>query len=64
MEAVDKSLMEMFNVKDYDVSKFFKADGTLPKISTSSAEARKSRVETEDYYFEVIQTPHHCIGGY
>ena len=48
MEAVDKSLMEMFNVKDYDVSKFFKADGTLPKISTSSAEARKSRVETED----------------
>lgn len=47
--------MEMFNIKDYNVANLFKTDASLPKASASSvSEARKTRVETELYYFEVI----------
>lgn len=60
MEAVDKSLMDMYNVKDYDVSNQFKGDSSLPRqsFSSGSPEAKKKRLETESYYFQVqIRNP-------
>jgi len=42
----------MINVPDYDTTILFKQDTGVPKPVISS-EQKKTRVETENYYFEV-----------
>ena len=53
LETVDHSLMEMINVKDYDVSILFTEERHQQKSSLEKAKKRSDRFETEDYYLTV-----------
>ena len=61
METVDHSLMEMINVKDYDVSILFNEERHQPRSSLEKAKKRSDRFETEDYYLAVSLIPPHLI---
>lgn len=45
-------MIGLINVKDYDVSQSFKSDQPFTRSATQ-IEARKRRIESEKYYFEV-----------
>ena len=53
MEAVDKHLIGLINIKDYDVTNLFKSDQAVNKPTMQQLEARKRRIDSEKYYFEV-----------
>lgn len=54
MEAVDKALIMMFNVKDYDVSdSFTRSDSSSLPRSLPNSELKRKRIEMEGYYFQV-----------
>lgn len=49
---MDRHLIGIINVKDYDVTQAFKTDQPFTRSATQ-IEARKRRIESEKYYFEV-----------
>lgn len=55
MEAVDRHLIGLINVKDYDVTNTFKTDQPFVRPA-EFIEARKRRIDSEKYYFEVFIT--------
>ena len=55
VEAVDKSLVDMINVKNYDMTEVFSAESPVVKPAVTP-EMRKKRFETEEYYFEVSES--------
>ena len=52
MEAVDRHLIGLINVKDYDVTNTFKTDQPFVRPA-EFIEGRKRRIDSEKYYFEV-----------
>ena len=56
MEAVDRHLIGLINIKDYDVTNLFKSDQAVNKPTIQQLEARKRRIDSEKYYFEVSIT--------
>ncbi len=53
METAEKSLMDMINVKDYDVSNKFQDDNQPPKSPIEYHKKRSDRMETETFYITV-----------
>ena len=53
LETAEKSLMEMLNVKDYDVSALFAEEKLPPKSPIEFAKKRSDRLETEAFYVDV-----------
>jgi hypothetical protein len=53
LETADKSLMEMINQKDYDVTSFFQEEKQPPKSPHEYVKKRSDRLETEAYYVTV-----------
>lgn len=53
VEAVDRHLIGLINMKDYDVTALFKSDAAVYKPTIQQQEARKRRIDSEKYYFEV-----------
>lgn len=53
LETTEKTLIEAIQVKDYDVSKFFTDESSMPKSPHEHAKYKTGRLETETYYLEV-----------
>ena len=53
LETAEKSLMEMLNQKDYDVSEQFNEEHKPPKSPHEQFKKRSDRLETEAFYIEV-----------
>ncbi|XP_041347523.1 SLIT-ROBO Rho GTPase-activating protein 1-like isoform X3 [Gigantopelta aegis] len=50
LETTEKTLVDMIQVKDYDVSKYFQDENPVPKSPHEAAKQRSDRLETESYY--------------
>ncbi|ELU00651.1 hypothetical protein CAPTEDRAFT_225880 [Capitella teleta] len=55
LETADKSLMEMINQKDYDVTTLFQEEKQPPKSPHVYGKKRSDRLETEAYYVTKFQ---------
>ncbi|XP_067937833.1 SLIT-ROBO Rho GTPase-activating protein 1-like isoform X2 [Watersipora subatra] len=56
VEAVDKHMMGLLSLQDYDVTSLFKSDQAVYKPSMQQMEARKRRIDSEKYYFEKFKS--------
>ncbi|BFZ08300.1 hypothetical protein BsWGS_11339 [Bradybaena similaris] len=52
LEMTEKTLVEAIQVKDYDVTKFFTDETSIPKSPHEHAKYRTDRLETESFYLE------------
>jgi SLIT-ROBO Rho GTPase activating protein len=54
LETTEKTLVDMIQVKDYDITRFFMDEsGAPPRSPHEAAKYRSDRIETESYYLEV-----------
>ena len=53
LEEAEKSLMEMLNKKDYDVTSMFQEENKPPKSPLEYGKIRADRLETEAFYLMV-----------
>lgn len=53
METAENTLMDMINVRDYEVSNFFRDDNIPPKSPHEAAKKRSDKMETESFYLSV-----------
>lgn len=52
LETTEKTLVDMIQVKDYDITKYFVEDTVPPRSPHEAAKHRSDRIETESYYLE------------
>uniref|UniRef100_A0A0B7A370 SLIT-ROBO Rho GTPase-activating protein 1 n=1 Tax=Arion vulgaris TaxID=1028688 RepID=A0A0B7A370_9EUPU len=52
LETTEKTLVESIQVKDYDVTKFFTDEVTIPKSPHEHAKYKTDRLDTETFYLE------------
>lgn len=52
LETTEKTLVDMIQVKDYDITKYFVEDTVPPRSPHEAAKYRSDRMETETYYLE------------
>ncbi|KAK7503696.1 hypothetical protein BaRGS_00005235, partial [Batillaria attramentaria] len=52
LETTEKTLVDMIQVKDYDITKFFVEESVPPRSPHEAAKYRSDRMETETYYLE------------
>ncbi|XP_064605017.1 SLIT-ROBO Rho GTPase-activating protein 3-like isoform X2 [Liolophura sinensis] len=50
LETAENTLMDMINVRDYEVSNFFRDDNIPPKSPHEAAKKRSDKMETESFY--------------
>ena len=53
LEATERTLVDMIQVKDYDTSMFFMDESIPPKSPQDLSKSRSDRLEMELYYLEV-----------
>ena len=53
LETTEKTLVDMIQVKDYDITRYFVDEGVPPRSPHEAAKHRSDRLETETYYLEV-----------
>ena len=53
LETADKSLLDMINQKDYNVTELFQEEKHPPKSPHEYVKRRSDRLETEAYYVQV-----------
>ncbi|GFO43846.1 slit-robo rho GTPase-activating protein 1, partial [Plakobranchus ocellatus] len=52
LETTEKTLVDVIQVGDYDITKYFAEEPTPPKSPHEQAKVRADRLETESYYLE------------
>ena len=53
LETAEKSLLDMINQKDYDLTTLFNEDRPPPRSPIEHAKKRSDRMETEAFYIQV-----------
>ena len=53
LETTEKTLVDMIQVKDYDITRYFMDESVPPRSPHEAAKHRADRLETETYYLEV-----------
>ena len=58
LETTEKTLVDVIQVGDYDITKYFNTEEPAPpKSPHEQAKVRTDRLETESYYLEVRIVP-------
>ncbi|XP_025107166.1 SLIT-ROBO Rho GTPase-activating protein 3-like isoform X1 [Pomacea canaliculata] len=52
LETTEKMLVDMIQIKDYDITRYFVEEPAPPRSPHEAAKHRSDRIETESYYLE------------